>query len=163
MDSVPPATTTSAPPLMMRSAAMAIACSPEEQKRLIVSAETSTGNPARSDAIRATFIPCSASGVAQPRITSSISLGSTWGTRSSAPMIAIAANSSGRVARRVPLNARPIGVRTEDAMITSLIKSPTYILPVAHTLAVKVEKPTVNRIIHTSDKRCFFRAQEERE
>ena len=39
----------SAPPLMMRSAAMAIACRPEEQKRLMVIAETSTGNPARSD------------------------------------------------------------------------------------------------------------------
>ena len=35
--------------------------------------ETATGRPARSDAIRATFILCSASGVAHPMITSSIS------------------------------------------------------------------------------------------
>src|ERR1019366_6361520 len=47
MDSTPPATTISAPPAMMRSAAMAIACRPDEQKRLMVMAETSTGRPAR--------------------------------------------------------------------------------------------------------------------
>ena len=121
IDSVPPATMISAPPLMMRSAAMAIACSPDEQKRLMVIAETSTGNPARSAAMRATFIPCSASGMAQPRITSSISLVSTCGTRSSAPLMATAASSSGRVARSVPLKARPTGVRTEETMTTSLI------------------------------------------
>ena len=103
IDSVPPATITSAPPLIMRSAAMAIACNPDEQKRLIVTADTSTGSPARSEAMRATFIPCSPSGIAQPRMTSSISLGSSCGTRSSAPLIATAANSSGRVARSVPL------------------------------------------------------------
>ena len=88
---------------MMRSAAIAMACSPDEQKRLMVTAETSTGKPARSEAMRATFIPCSASGMAQPRMTSSISLGSSCGTRSSAPLIATAASSSGRVARSVPL------------------------------------------------------------
>ena len=103
MDSTPPATIVSAPPAMMRSAAMAIACRPEEQKRLMVIAEISTGRPARSDAMRATFMPCSASGMAQPRMTSSISLGSTCGTRSSAPLMATAARSSGRVARNVPL------------------------------------------------------------
>jgi len=59
-----------------------------------VTADTSTGKPARSDAMRATFIPCSPSGMAQPRITSSISLGSSCGTRSSAPLIATAASSS---------------------------------------------------------------------
>ncbi len=77
IDSTPPATMVSAPPAMMRSAAMAIACRPEEQKRLMVMAEISTGKPARSDAMRATFMPCSASGMAQPRMTSSISLGSS--------------------------------------------------------------------------------------
>ena len=43
IDSTPPATTTSAPPAMMRSAPWAIACKPDEQKRLMVMAETSTG------------------------------------------------------------------------------------------------------------------------
>ncbi len=69
----------------------------------MVMAEASTGSPARREAMRATFMPCSASGMAQPRMTSSISLGSSWGTRSRAPLIAKAARSSGRVARRVPL------------------------------------------------------------
>src|SRR5438876_1116234 len=91
MDSVPPATITSAPPPRIRSAASAIACNPEEQKRLMVIAEHSTGNPARSDAILATFIPCSASGMAQPRMTSSISLLSSCGTRSRAPLMTAAA------------------------------------------------------------------------
>jgi hypothetical protein len=40
---------------------------------LIVIALVSTGKPARIAAARATFIPCSASGIAQPMITSSIS------------------------------------------------------------------------------------------
>src|SRR6266852_4551078 len=50
MDSVPPAMMTSAAPERMRSAARAMACRPEEQKRLMVMAEHSTGRPARSEA-----------------------------------------------------------------------------------------------------------------
>ena len=103
IDSTPPATATSARPEAIESAASEIACNPDEQNRLMVIAEHSTGNPARSDAMRATFMPCSASGIAQPMMTSSISFGSTCGTRSSAPLIAVAARSSGRVARNVPL------------------------------------------------------------
>ena len=60
---------------MIRSAANAIACRPDEQKRLMVTADACTGTPARRLAMRATFSPCSASGIAQPRITSSISSG----------------------------------------------------------------------------------------
>ena len=41
IDSVPPARMTSAWPTMIRSAAMAMACKPEEQNRLIVMAGTS--------------------------------------------------------------------------------------------------------------------------
>ena len=62
-------------------AAIAIDCKPDEQKRLIVIALVSTGRPARIAAARATFIPCSASGIAQPMITSSISDVSRPGTR----------------------------------------------------------------------------------
>src|SRR5580700_11624081 len=131
IDSVPPATITCADPARMRSAAIAIACNPEEQKRLMVIAEVSIGKPARSAAIRATFIPCSPSGIAQPRITSSISLASKPGTRASASLIASAARSSGRVARNDPLNAFPTGVRTEEtitasAMATSQTGFPSY-------------------------------------
>ena len=96
----------------MRISAIAIACSPEEQSRLTVAPGISTGNPARSTAIRAMFQPDSPSGCAHPRITSSISPRSRPGTRSSAALIAIAARSSGRVVDKAPLGARPTGVRT---------------------------------------------------
>src|SRR5438270_8198333 len=42
--------------------------------------------------------------------------------RSSAPLMAMAASSSGRVARSVPLNARPIGVRTDETITASRIQ-----------------------------------------
>src|SRR6202789_1895451 len=86
--------------------------------------ETVIGRPARKLATRATFIPCSASGMAQPRMTSSISDLSSCGTRSSAPLMAKAARSSGRVVRRVPRGALPTAVRTADAMMTSFMVTP---------------------------------------
>src|SRR3989442_1215359 len=76
---------------------------PDEQKRLMVMAEASTGRPARREAGRATLMPCSPSGMAQPRITSSASLASRPGTRARASLMARAARSSGRVARSEPL------------------------------------------------------------
>src|SRR6266403_4808503 len=124
MDSVPPATMTWAEPERMRSAARAMACRPEEQKRLMVIALVSTGRPARRAAMRATFMPCSPSGMAQPRITSSISLASRPGTRASASLMANAARSSGRVARSEPLKARPTGVRTAETMTASGMAGP---------------------------------------
>src|SRR5580704_9422416 len=87
----------------------------------MVIAEAVIGRPARKLATRATFIPCSASGIAQPRITSSTSDLSSCGTRCSAPVIANAARSSGRVVRSVPRGALPTAVRTADAMMTSFM------------------------------------------
>jgi len=87
---------------------------------LIVIAGTWSGIPAISAAVRATFIPCSASGIAQPMITSSTRAGSSPGTFDSAPRIEIAARSSGRVSLRLPLYAFPTAVRTE-AMIYALL------------------------------------------
>src|SRR5215472_3340899 len=107
----------------MRSAARAIACSPEEQKRLMVIAEQVTGRPARSDAMRATLLPCSASGIAQPRMTSSTSLDSRPGTRLIASWMTAAAISSGRVLRRVPRGALPPAVRAMDTMTASFIST----------------------------------------
>jgi len=75
IDSVPPAMTMSAKPHITCSAAEAIACRPDAQKRFMVTADASTGTPARRLAIRATLRPCSASGIAQPTITSSTSAG----------------------------------------------------------------------------------------
>src|SRR5215468_9131046 len=126
--SVPPATITSAPPERIRSAASAIACNPDEQNRLIVIADVSTGNPARSAAIRATFIPCSPSGIAQPRITSSISFASRPGTRPIASLITSAAKSSGLVARKLPLYALPTGVLTALTIHASLLIGPSLLL-----------------------------------
>ena len=60
-------------------------------------------NVARSEAMRATFIPCSASGMAQPRMTSSTSFGSRPGARARASLMAVAARSSGRTPRNAPL------------------------------------------------------------
>src|SRR5579863_8780179 len=122
IDSVPPATITCADPARIRSAAIAITCNPEEQKRLMVIAEISIGRPARSDAIRATFIPCSPSGIAQPRITSSICRGSSPLARDTASLMATAARSSGRVARSVPFGALPTAVRTELTITASRIR-----------------------------------------
>src|SRR6266404_310414 len=119
--SSPPAMIVSAPPLRIRSAAIAIDCKPDEQKRLMVMALVSTGKPARIAAARATFIPCSASGIAQPMITSSISAAVKPGTRAMAALITAAPISSGRVSRRVPLGALPTAVRTADTITASFI------------------------------------------
>ena len=124
MDSAPPASTTSAMPVMMAWAAMAMVCSPEEQKRFTVWPGTLSGSPASRAARRPKLRPCSASGKAQPTITSSISAGSSWGTRSSTPRIAVAARSSGRVVARAPLNALPTGVRTLATITASLMVRP---------------------------------------
>src|SRR5262249_5691665 len=144
---------------MMRSAAIAIACKPEEQKRLIVMAETSTGNPARSEAMRATFMPCSASGIAHPRITSSISLGSRRGTRSRALLTATAASSSGRVARSVPLKARPTGVRTEEAITTSLMGI-SFLLAVSYQPSPKTFSPQRTQSNKKENRLPFWRIQQ---
>ncbi len=118
MLSTPPAMTLSPMPAMICWAAMAMAWRPEEQKRLMVWPAVASGRPARSNAMRAMFMPCSASGKAQPRTTSSISAASMparWITA----FITSAAISSGRVVRSVPLGALPTAVRAADT-ITAL-------------------------------------------
>jgi len=87
---------------------------------LIVIAGTWSGIPASSAQVRATFIPCSASGIAHPMITSSTRPGSRPGTLARTPRIAAAPRSSGRVSFRLPLYAFPTAVRTE-AMIYAFV------------------------------------------
>src|SRR5262249_23188707 len=128
MDSVPPATIVCAKPHMTRSAAYAMACSPDEQNRLSVTAGALTGMPARRLAIRATFMPCSASGIAHPRITSSISAASMPGARRIASAIATAPSSSGRAPRSVPPGALPTAVRAADTITASCMPIPQQIL-----------------------------------
>src|SRR5215813_5204234 len=74
MLSSPPPMAASAPPMTIWWAAMAMAWSPDEQKRLTVVPATLTGRPARRSATRATLLPWAPLGWAQPMITSSISL-----------------------------------------------------------------------------------------
>src|SRR5262249_31311897 len=92
--------------------------------RLTVTADALTGMPARRLAIRATLKPCSASGIAHPRITSSTSPGSRPGARRMASAMAVAARSSGREPRRVPVGALPIGVRAAETMTAVSIGLP---------------------------------------
>ena len=72
MDSTPPATITSATPQAIWPAASAMACRPEEQKRLMVMPQTLSGRPARAATSRAMLKPCLRSGMAQPTMRSSI-------------------------------------------------------------------------------------------
>src|SRR5512139_1311434 len=69
-------------------------------------------------------MPCSASGMAQPRTTSSTVSGRTAGTRSRAARMAAAAMSSGRVCRSVPLGALPTAVRTLATITASRREGP---------------------------------------
>src|SRR5438034_1030022 len=111
MLSTPPPMAASAPPRMISWAAMAMAWSPDEQKRLTVVPATDAGKPARIAATRATLVPWGPWGWAQPRITSSISAGSSWGTFPSASRMQWSARSSGRVRLNDPRNDLASGVR----------------------------------------------------
>src|ERR1035441_10106251 len=106
MVSAPPAMMMSAPPERMRSAAMAIACRPELQKRLMVTPVTVSGSPARRATQRAILLPDSASGMAQPRMMSSISSFGTCGYFSKRRLMTAPARSSGREVRNAPRGAK---------------------------------------------------------
>ena len=68
--------------------------------------------------MRATFRPCSASGIAQPMIASSISFVSKPGTCATADLSAWTSSSSGRVFLKTRA-ALPIGVRLAATMYAS--------------------------------------------
>ena len=116
MLSVPPASTRSALPRRIWSAARATACRPEEQNRLMVCAATVSGRPASSTPMRATFIPCSPSGMAQPITASSMRLTSMPGAWATTDRITWASMSSGRTLRNMPRGALPTGVRVAATM-----------------------------------------------
>src|SRR6266571_3763626 len=123
MLSTPPPMAASAPPRMISWAAMAMAWSPEEQKRLTVVPATDAGRPARIAATRATLVPWGPWGCAQPRITSSISAGSSWGTFFSTSRMQWAARSSGRVRLNDPRKDLASGVRELVTTTASLMVS----------------------------------------
>jgi hypothetical protein len=124
MLSHPPPMAASAPSLMISWAAMAMACKPEEQKRFTVVPATDTGRPARTRATRATLLPWGPWGWAQPRITSSISTGSSCGTLPSTSLMQCAARSSGRVRLKEPRKLLARGVRELATTTASLMAAP---------------------------------------
>ena len=110
MLSTPPAMNTSPSPALIACAALATACNPEPHSRFTVCPATSTGNPARSEAMRATLRLSSPAWLVHPRITSSIERGS-MPERSTTALIGIAARSSARRPARLP-PCLPTGVRS---------------------------------------------------
>ena len=118
IDSRPPATTTGTRSTTTRWAAITIACMPEEQKRFTVVPAVVTGSPARIADWRAMLWPVAPSGIAQPRITSSTSPGSSR-ARSTACRIACPAMVAPWVLLNAPRYALPIGVRAVETMTAS--------------------------------------------
>src|SRR3954447_9525518 len=114
-----------------------MACNPDEQNRFTVTADAVTGTPALRLAMRATFSPCSPSGIAHPRMTSSMSAASSPGARLIASPITVDASSSGLVPRRVPFGALPTAVRTADTITASFMTCPLSI-PVAQQFLDRV-------------------------
>src|SRR3989440_6449368 len=103
---------------------IAIALSPDAQKRLTVDPGTDDGRPDMSATVLPTFWPCGPSGKPAPRMTSSIWAGSTSGTRRSSSRTQCTAMSSGRARLNEPRNdlARPL--RTLATITASRIGVP---------------------------------------
>src|SRR5437899_7657430 len=89
---------------------MAMALSPDAQKRLTVEPGTDDGRPDLIATVLPTFWPCGPSGKPAPRMTSSTCAGSTSGTRRSSSFTQRTAMSSGRARLNEPRNdlARPL-------------------------------------------------------
>jgi len=83
--SQPPAMITSDHPARILAVASAIDWSPDEQKRFMVMPEVRSGNPAPKAMTLPRFMPCSASGKAQPTMRSSTSSGLRTGTLAHEP------------------------------------------------------------------------------
>ncbi len=129
--STPAETTRSSCPASTAAAALKLVCIDEPHCRSTVVAETETGQPAASTAIRPTFQPCSPIWVTQPICTSSISAGSRP-CRPTRPFRTCAARSSPRSTDRAPF-LRPIGARTASTMYAAigltLARSPRLLRP----------------------------------
>ncbi len=101
MDSTPPARIRSPSSLRTARAAWLTASRPDAHRRLTVAPGTSTGNPASSEAIRATLRLSSPAWLVSPSSTSSTSAASTP-VRRTASARTVAARSSGRTVDRAP-------------------------------------------------------------
>src|SRR2546427_2384366 len=103
---------------------MAIALSPDEQKRLMVRPATLVGSPARIAATRAMLWPCAPCGWPQPRITSSTSFLSSCGTLPSTSVMQWAVKSDGSVMLNEPRCDLASGVRLLATTTASLMAGP---------------------------------------
>src|SRR5262252_2907658 len=92
------------------------------------------GKAARRSATRATLLPWAPLGWAQPMITSSISLLSSWGTLPSTSLMQWAARSSGRVRLNDPRNDLASGVRELATTTASLIGAPFWVRQVGGSI-----------------------------
>ncbi|MNN27192.1 hypothetical protein D3C81_1407210 [compost metagenome] len=119
--STPPAIITSAIPVLIFATAVAIVSKPEAQYRLTVTPGTlSVSNPI-SEMKRAILSPCSASGMAFPTMTSSISSLFKFGTVDTRCLITSVAKSSARIKRNTPRGALPTAVRNPATIYASII------------------------------------------
>src|SRR5688572_27961669 len=156
MLSVPPASIAWAEPPRMRSAANATACRPDAQNRFTVTAEASTGIPALRLAMRATLSPCSASGIAQPMMTSSTSDAEAPGARFKASRNTSAASSSGRTSWSAPEGALPTGVLTAETIRASAIE----ILQQIFDRVTHLRGPAVEHVVGRVDDHELLRLRE---
>ena len=110
MTSTPPAMIQSAIPDFIFAVAIAMVSKPEAQYLFTVTPGTLSVPKPINETIRAIFSPCSASGVAFPTITSSISSLSKFGISAIKCLTTSAARSSARVKRNTPRADFPTAV-----------------------------------------------------
>ena len=108
-------------PALIFAEAIAIDSEPDAQYLFTVTPGTlSVSNPINEISL-ATFSPCSASGIAQPTIRSSMRAGSRFGTSFIRRSITVAAISSGRVKRKDPFGALPTAVLYPVTIYASIL------------------------------------------
>src|SRR3954447_8553107 len=116
--STPAEMKTSPSPALMACMAIRVVCSDDEQYRVTV-VPGRWSMPSSTLTTRPMLYPCSPPGRPQPSMRSSMSVGSSAGTLSSAARTIVAARSSGRKSFSDPLNARPMGERAVATMTAS--------------------------------------------
>src|SRR5580704_13873450 len=150
IDSVPPARQMSASPAAMARPAPAIASMPDPQRRFTVAPGISTGSPASSTPIRATFRLSSPAWLAAPQYTSSIRAGSSHSLRASRALITSAVRWSGRTEASEPL-ILPTGVRHASTANTAVMSATLSSARVAEVPSRLPAQRTGIRIAHLTD------------
>src|SRR5205809_1070103 len=120
---------------------MAIALSPDEQKRLIVRPPTLTGSPARIAATRAMLCPCVPCGWPQPRVTSSTSFLLSCGTLPSASVLQWAAGPAGGEREAAAVDPRHADVERLGADEVRMLRLAAVQGPAGVGLGVREQNP----------------------